>query len=655
MKALSRFQRYVLVPLVAVAGVGVALTFSDVIKPVQAAPPKKMATATAPAITISPAIPSDIPGGANSATLGTAAAFAWQEFIALNWPAVPQTGMPQTRGVASSQNFGTDAAAQPVVWETLRGKVETFPGVGFPPGYNSTSGIPNPDFGYDHLPVYTYGKRTTTPATPPGGNPPAGSVQNNPGGSPLPVPACNGQAPVTTPAFINLDETTQIGEDTMSAGVVPAAATSVNAQPQLIRFLAKGNRVFYDYVAKNQFWYQGKAFDTAQANFAVAAAANTYPPKQPIISLPTGTILVKAAWRVLAPGENPANFHMKTVRYYENGGTAKAPAPCYREQSWALIALHIIQKTPSQHSFIYATFEYAGNILTAAGQPVEDNNGNLNPNPPATTTSPENAYWDAGGVFYSPAFPKGTTTVKPPPGAQLPLNIGLPVVGPTAYCPVAAGTTPAQNARTYYINAQFSQGFGSLLPASGSPKLGFCVNKRYFSIPAAVVQANVAAHAALTAYGAPALWQNYKLVNVQFQPFNRTDIDTSGVNTNRLASIYYLSNSVVETDDTLQQFFGGLTFTGNKSGFEVNPNTGAPTSAIAYNNYSAGPNPNGFNRITMGGCMGCHGRAQRGGADFSFTLNGGPVAMPEFPDGLDAARIALLRKALVGKPLPVPK
>ena len=32
----------------------------------------------------------------------------------------------------------------------------------------------------------------------------------------------------------------------------------------------------------------------------------------------------------------------------------------------------------------------------------------------------------------------------------------------------------------------------------------------------------------------------------------------------------------------------------------------------------------------MGGCMGCHGRAQRAGTDFSFTLAGGPVKEPEF-------------------------
>ena len=55
--------------------------------------------------------------------------------------------------------------------------------------------------------------------------------------------------------------------------------------------------------------------------------------------------------------------------------TGANAAPCYREQTWALIALHIIQKTPSAPDFIFATFEYTNNILTADGKPVEDQNG----------------------------------------------------------------------------------------------------------------------------------------------------------------------------------------------------------------------------------------------------------------------------------------
>ena len=39
-------------------------------------------------ISVNATFPSDIPNGAPGATLQQAAAFAWQEFIALNWPAL---------------------------------------------------------------------------------------------------------------------------------------------------------------------------------------------------------------------------------------------------------------------------------------------------------------------------------------------------------------------------------------------------------------------------------------------------------------------------------------------------------------------------------------------------------------------------------------
>ncbi|MFC5323341.1 hypothetical protein [Bradyrhizobium oligotrophicum] len=614
--------------------------------------------------TLSSQLPADIPGGAGNATITDAAVFAWQEFIALNWPAAKQTGVAgsQTRGVPdNSKRFGDDSsganqANQPVVWETYRSKVETFPGVGDPPGYVND---PTKDYGFDVGPAYVYGTRSTT--SPPNGPP----LQNNPGGSPLNVPPCQNpaQSAVATPAYVNLDEITQIGLDSMLAGVLPSSikkptAQNANAQPQLIRFLAKGNRTFYDYVAANTFWYQGAAFVTAKSNFNTAAVNNQYPPPQPTIALPAGTVLVKAAWRQLAPSENASSFHTKTVRFYDEGaGTQTA---CYREQTWALIALHIIQKTPTAPNFIFATFEYTSNILNQNGTPVENNNGAEVKAPPGDAMNPRLNYFDVNNKYYSPDQPKGVPAQPPAPtppsGATLPL---VQVTG--AYC--------KPESSLYFQDLDLN---GDPVPPANS---GVCVKKRYFAIPPQIQQVNAAAHAALSSYGAPPIWQNYKLVNVQWQPFDISDIDTSGKNSSRLSSTFSLANSVVETDNTLQQFFGGLFYYPNannglffKSAFEIDPNTSKSTGP-AFNIY--GPPggqvpPNQFTRTNMGGCMGCHGRAQRGGTDFSFTLSGGPVAQPEFavpttavqatapaargfPVGFDKSRLEKLHAALAGR------
>jgi hypothetical protein len=670
MRTCSKSRKFVLVPRVAAAGVSAlgclaALCSGAVIN-----------DAAAQSIAISPNLPPDIPGGAGNATVTDAAVFAWQEFIALNWPAAKQTGVSgsNTRGVPDTdKKFGADSsdtgqADQPVVWETYRGKVETFPGVGDPPGY--ANGAPQ-DYGFDVGPQYVYGTRATTLSPPPPLPVPAKTtVQTNTGGTPLAVPACQNptQPTVATPSYINLDEITQIGLDSMFAGVLPSSISgptpqNANDQPQLIRFLAKGNRTFYDYVAANEYWYHGTAFTVAQYNFSTAAIANSYPPPAPTINLPAGTVLVKAAWRPLAQGESASGFHSKTVRFYDQNGTSASP--CYREQAWALLALHIIQKTPTAPDFIFATFEYTKNILNANGNPVENENGAEVSAPPGDPMDPQLNYFDVGygsvsSMYYSPSYPTGIAVPVPtPPPPSPPAGVPLPLVQVTgSYCKAAG------NERLYFQDLYLS---GISIPPANS---GTCVDKRYFPIPLQIQQVNAAAHAALLNYGAPGLWQNYKLVNVQWVPFNISDIDTSGHNTSRLASTFSLANSVVETDNTLQEFFGGLFLgpPGNvfvKSAFEISPK-GIPSGA-AYNIYGppSGSVPSAqFTRLNMGGCMGCHGRVQRNGDDFSFTLAAGPVATPEFAVpatapgtlavsnfrlGFDEERLKELRDALSGR------
>src|SRR5262245_27660089 len=80
--------------------------------------------------TLSSTIPTNFTGN----TLTQAALFAWQEFVALNWPnQVNSNGTVSQRGTASTQPFGT--ANVPLVWHTYRGKVEIFPGTSQPNGY----------------------------------------------------------------------------------------------------------------------------------------------------------------------------------------------------------------------------------------------------------------------------------------------------------------------------------------------------------------------------------------------------------------------------------------------------------------------------------------------------------------------------------------
>jgi hypothetical protein len=163
-------------------------------------------------------VPADIPGGAQAATLEEAAAFAWQEFIALNWPAVAQTGAAGDRETPDTQTpFGTvdPTFGTPLVWQTFRHKVEIYPGTGSPHGGAN----------YDALPQYFYNAATV-----------GGDGQ---------VPPCDTASP-TTP-WNNLDEKSEIGLDEMFAGAGPGAQFT----GQQILYQAKANRVEYNYVVPN--------------------------------------------------------------------------------------------------------------------------------------------------------------------------------------------------------------------------------------------------------------------------------------------------------------------------------------------------------------------------------------------------------------------
>jgi hypothetical protein len=585
-KAYSRLLAYgFLVGAVAIAGT---------LEQHQAA--KKAKATAAPSFIISPTPPSELnPGGGGpaKASLQQAAEFAWEEFFALNWPAGPQTGQPGQRDTPSSQCALGDQSANcagPLVWQTFRGKVEIFPGFSQQPnGYPSPTPTPVPpnySWGYDALPQYNY---TNT------------------------IAPCSGQKAPSQAAWVNLDETDQITLDSMYAGVVTAPPSANNSQPQIIRFMAKANRAEYVYIASRQ-WFDGSAPTGLTATYVKTNHSDPTDPNKYVV-LPTNSIETKAGWRVLNPNEAASGrFHTQTVRYYENDGTGTA---CYREAAFGLVALHIIQKTALAPYFIYASFEQADNILDTQGRRVEDADGNVVLPPPCLPpgtcpTTPLTALQD-------------TATVNP---NSVPPQIVLqPATAP--YC--TSGTKVQPKNRLYYLNT---------LGKAGLPTGGYiCVNRRDHNIPPVIVAANKSAHALIQSYSAQhgiknSVWQNYKLVNVQYVPINKNHTGPFGTQpgennpaTGSNPNSYYLANIVVETNHSLQLFSGGLVAdAGTGSNSDYGTQFPGGTVPIHQNTFQQGT---GYN---MGGCMGCHGsQGQSQGGNFSVIVAVGTVDHPEYP------------------------
>jgi len=517
-------------------------------------------------------VPSDIPGGAANANLRQAAVFAWQEFIALNWPAMSGTrDTPDNREFFGDPNFDG-----PLVWHTYRHKVEIYPGSGNPPGF-----VNNPflDFGYNSVPpqyVYSDGE----------------------------IDPCEGQPPVASPAWINIDEISQIGLDQMFAARAPDES-NVNSDPELVRFLAKANKEQYVYVVDPvlSLWNHTSSpsdepyWDMVD-NFTAVADGNGDPSTLPgpVIDFPDGMVEVKGGFRELSDGEkNSGRWYTTTVRYYQQD-EEKPDKTCFREATWGFTSMHIIHKTPSAPYFIFTTIEQADNLQTQGGQPVEDDDGNVINQPPGTGTTPELVYMDG----------------DPPT-----LNI--------------VGNTFCENigSRIYYDEI-----FGEL--PQGGP---ICQDYRQNPIPDVIIQVNNEAHEAIREYNIEnglenSVWEHYRLTNVQYVPFDVTEINFDNLNSDRNKSTFYLSDIMIETDFALAFFSGRLSADGQPTDLPPNFDNFDPSRQTSQN-VLVFDGDNLDETFNMGGCMGCHGIAQSGGTDFSFILGGGRVATPEAPEVME--------------------
>ena len=579
-----------------VAAIGVALLVLACRQ--ETAAPEKPAPAStssvAAGITITPILPEDIPGGAPNADLRTAAQFAWQQFIALNWPA--RNG-GAVRGHPDERALFTDRPGVPLVWETFRSKVEIYPPGGSdtitPHGYAKGA----PEYGWNEAPQYPYF-----------------DTYNN---MPIAIAPCGEPSPRA--AWINLDEISQVGFDHMFAGIAPGTS----GDDKLIRFTAKANEHHYRYVAGNQYWYASVPYTTATGNFTRAVSTGQFLPGTNYVLFPVQSMEAKAAFRRLTRKERDSGrFHITRVRYYEK---SSAGDPCYREEDWGLLALHIIQKTPTAPAYTWATFEQADNLQTETGRSIEDADGKIVvPGLPADT--PALAYQD--GVYKD--NPQETPCVSIAGQTTPPCVASRNATDSPPFC-------ADPGARLYYSEILYDakdQPTNNRIPVGGN----ICVTGRAHPIPDTIIGVNQEAHTAISGYEKqhglrPSPWNYYKLVNVQAYPFDKSEIGNDPAK----RATYYTSNIVVETDYTLQHHSGGPEpkTGGAPSDLPENfppqlPPPGTPAATTYQNTYVLNNDHSFKKRYNMGGCTGCHGEAQiLAGTDYSYIMVQPVALLPE--------------------------
>lgn len=304
-------------------------------------PPSNSTAQTSPPLpTFSSTIPPDI---ADPADPAQAALFAWQEFIAVTWPALvnpdPKSsgyfrGQPSTTAVS-----GGTGANGVTVWETFYHRDELYP------GYASGSGNQLPD--PNATPNYLYGTNIT-PATP--------------------------QTSLTL--FNNADEASEItianmyhtpfaaAADALAAATpnpTPAQAAAILAAQTkaAIVYEAKGNPVIFNYLNSTGF---NNAIPRRKARAQAVNKIMNQPTTGPVFELPQNSIEIKATWRRYdSTLDDISKFHSATLIYYTAGAGGTLVA---NNDTFLLISLHIIQKTKNVPTFTFATFEHVDNEKT---------------------------------------------------------------------------------------------------------------------------------------------------------------------------------------------------------------------------------------------------------------------------------------------------
>jgi hypothetical protein len=315
-------------------------------------------------ITISSTIPNEVPGGLD-ATPTQMYTFAWEEFVAANWPAKPRDGKPVdetkppwkfgspttafVRGQPSSAAFGSTGANGTVVWTTFKEKSEIF-GKKLAEIQKASSykpPTPPPDNpGVNQLPPFDSGIGYGYAFPPSPGNPSASLAW-----------------------FNNLEEGNEIKLADMYFMPFTKAAATLPIAPLV--YEAKQNQTLYDYIRVNGLQHDGvreaalrRTIELLTGSRALGLTGSKSPYKLPMyISNPPGSIEVKATWRFYGGANEPSPDALK--RYYHRPAiyytTNNQGNTVYQNATMLLIGLHIIQKTPQAQTFTFATFEHVDN------------------------------------------------------------------------------------------------------------------------------------------------------------------------------------------------------------------------------------------------------------------------------------------------------
>ena len=268
--------------------------------------------------------------------------------------------------------------------------------------------------GKDATAVWESWKNIFAVMVPPGQTP-------TPWGSPDPIPAICQSVPhdAHTPVLRMVGKTpdllTAINQPFDTGPLIDQAGRYVHYEILI-------NQPMFNYIIANKLYSKaGQEAFTGKVDFP--AGVDT--------PATIGAIMVKAAWKVLEPGDDPGDFHTETALLYQQAVANPPIAESCRAARVVLVGLHIGHKTVAEPQWVWSSFEQVANVPSQADIDAKKLLAKYN--------------------FYDPACPSSKCVVNTPP--PRPWN---PNVEPFAngYHSQIARVTPL-TAATVALNGQF--------------------------------------------------------------------------------------------------------------------------------------------------------------------------------------------------------
>ncbi len=268
--------------------------------------------------------------------------FSWNEFIALNWPAMKGCVADPAKSIlkVTSKDQG------PVVWQTQASADDVFVDAGKTPAAWCN--------GAQLAALYAHTPRIMSHASK--------------------SPELNGKHLLT------------LGTGPTDIKAVGGVVTDPSGR--WVRFERLMDQTEYKAIVGNK-WYSASVLGNLKS-----------------ITLPTGSLELKSAWKILTPAEIAGGrYYTTTATVYNDAKGDKSPGP--NPVTLGLVGLHIIQKTEAQSGFFWSTFEHVDNDTVFA------NPGSTEPANTQTAKQPYTELDPKTGKPLNPPIPMKRVTPIP--------------------------------------------------------------------------------------------------------------------------------------------------------------------------------------------------------------------------------------------------